>query len=158
VPSERDPLSARYDRAAQAAVTKAIRAGGGWVRVPVPRPGDKAIEWAARYLGVNILGGGDGSWAGKHGELAWMTAFRRACYWDDRIYLWARPAAYDGDERSARTRIRNPARSHALKLEWEPRRVRALVLRGRHVRVARLRVFSIRSASAYAARERPHHD
>src|SRR5258708_4255666 len=142
---ERDPLSARYDSAAERFIGRAIEAKGAWVQTTLQPPSPKLAAWAMRrgidvqrfaYVGSPKSGGAV--------ETAAQTAFRRACYWDDRIYLWDKSVGGGG-----KNRPRNPHRSQALKFRWGRRTVRG--------RIALARVFPVRSASSWAAKNRPHH-
>jgi hypothetical protein len=144
---ERDPLSVRYDPAARRFVGRVLGAwdggrNGGWVTTLVAAPSDRASAWA-RALGIDVLrirytGRGSGI------ETMYEAAFRRACYWDDRVYLWDK----HGGDWSARDRPVNPHRVAALEFEWGKRT-------GGY-RSARARAHSIRSASRYAARANPY--
>jgi hypothetical protein len=141
--AERDPLSARWDAAAARFVTRVLAAEGGWVETAVAEPGPKVLAWA-RLRGIDpgmITYAGRGSGI----ETANERAFRRAVYYDLRIYLWARPYAMGPDGQ-----VRNPERVAALKFRWGPRTARG--------RVARARSFPIASASRYANKNRPWHD
>src|SRR5580658_10003191 len=106
---ERDPLSVRYDPAARRFVGRVLGAwdggrNGGWVTTLVAAPSERAASWA-RALGIDVLrirytGRGSGI------ETMYEAAFRRACYWDDRVYLWDK----HGGDWSARDRPVNPHR------------------------------------------------
>lgn len=130
----RDPLSARYDAAASRVVSRAI-AAGGMIEVPVPPPTDKARAWAARR-GISLSGRAEMiSGVEKSGqpgnELAYQAAFRRALYYEDRIYLWDKGG---GRDVLTRRRMRNPARTHSLTFRWTQRRTAA-------GRIAQVQVF-----------------
>jgi hypothetical protein len=79
----RDPLSIRYDRAARDSVSRAITRRGLWLTLWVRDDADH------------------------------LAAFRRACYYDKRIYLWLQGG---GRDPLTGERLRNPGRSHALPL------------------------------------------
>jgi hypothetical protein len=144
---ERDPLSVRYDPAARRFVGRVLGAwdggrNGGWVTTLVAAPSERASAWA-RALGIDVLrirytGRGSGI------ETMYEAAFRKAVFFDRRIYLWARPYEEDGDGE----RVRNPDREAALEFRWGKRT-------GGY-RQARARAHSIRSASRYAARANPY--
>jgi hypothetical protein len=141
--AERDPLSARWDGAAGRFVTRVIAADGRWAETVVAPLGPRVTAWA---LGQGIDPGmifyaGRGSGI----ETASERAFRRAVYYDLRVYLWARPYAMGPDGQ-----VRNPERVVALKFRWGPRTARG--------RVARAQAWPIASASRYASRNRPWHD
>lgn len=130
----RDPLSARYDASASRVVDRAI-AAGGWIEVAVPAPTDKARAWAARR-GIALGARSDpATGVEKSGqpanELAYEAAFRRACYYEDRVYLWDKDG---GRDMLTRRRLRNPARTHSLAFKWTQRRTRG----GRIARVLAL--------------------
>jgi hypothetical protein len=144
--STRDPLSARYDVAAAKFVTRVLaawdgRRNGGWVETTVVPLSQRMTAWAvARGIDPGMIrytGRGSGI------ETLNEAAFRRAVYWDDRVYLWARPFEKVGGERA-----RNPARVAALEFEWGRRTVAG--------RVARARAHPIVSASRWAERGDPY--
>lgn len=146
--SERDPLSARYDQAAARFVSRVLAAwdgrarNGGWASTTVVEPSERVFRWALARgidpLMIRYTGRGSGI------ENMHEAAFRKACYWDERIYLWARPSSRDGDGE----RLRNPARVAALEFRWERRTAAG--------RIARARAHPVESASRYAAKNDPY--
>jgi hypothetical protein len=137
----RDPLSVRFDAAAGRFVTRAIEADGKWVETTVVPPSDRLMAWAAARdidpLRVRYTGRGSGI------ESQHEAAFRRACYYDIRIYLFARPGRMiDGAAE------RNPDRVAALEFKWARRTGLG--------RVARARTHPVKSASKWAARNDPY--
>lgn len=114
---ERDPLSPRYDKAAAGAVSKAIEAGGGGYVTTLADPSDRLVQWSIRR-GVDPLAliyvAPKGARARGLGavETEAQAAFRRACYYDPRIYL------------------RSASRSYRLVFRWGRR-----TARGREVRL-----------------------
>jgi hypothetical protein len=139
----RDPLSPRFDAAAGRFVSRAIAANGRPVRTAVARPSDRAV---GQLLGRGIdplLIRYTGRASGL--ETAYEAAFRRAVYWDVRVYLWARPTRYDDDGR-----VRNPERRVAVQFRWGRRSVAG--------RECEVRVWPVAAASRWADRNRPYRD
>src|SRR5258708_10593186 len=104
------PLAARCDSAAERFIGRAIEAKGAWVQTTLHPPSPKLAAWAMRrgidvqrfaYVGSPKSGGAV--------ETAAQTAFLRACYWDDRIYLWDKAVGGGG-----KNRPRKPHRPHPL--------------------------------------------
>ncbi len=144
---KRDELSPRFDAAAGRFVTRVLAAwdggrNGGWRDTLVAPPSRRFMAWALQRgtdpLRVIYTGRGSGI------ENQYEAAFRKAVFWDDRIYLWARPFEVDDDE----VRVRNPDRVAAIEFRWGKRT-------GGY-RVARARAHSIGSASRYAGRVDPY--
>ena len=142
---ERDPIAVRYDPCVGRQVGGPITAGGRWVEVTVPPPNQRIQAWARR-AGIDLeIIRYFGSRAGQSRvETAYQTAFRRACYYEPRIYLWDYPGREPGPQ------VPNPRRTHALELRWGRRTAGG--------RVALLRVHPLNSARRFARRERPYHD
>lgn len=136
---ERDPLSVRYDAAASRFVTRAVAANGRWVETTVAPPSQRVMAWALTRGIDPLLLQHTGPASGI--ESRHEAAFRRACYWDGRVYLWARPSAVD---RETGERVRNPDRVAALEFRWGRRTVAG--------RSAKVRVHPVRSKSGYQAR------
>ena len=146
--SERDPLSARYDTAAARFVSRVLAAwdgrarNGGWAETVIVPPSERVMAWAARRgidpLMIRYTGRGSGI------ENMHEAAFRKAVYWDERIYLWARPSERNGNGE----RARNPDRVAAIEFRWLRRTAAG--------RVARARAHPIESASRYAAKNDPY--
>ena len=147
MPYQRDPLSARYDAAAERFVTRVLaRWDGGrngrWTDTLVAQPSQRFLAWALARgtdpLRIIYTGRGSGI------ETVYQAAFRKAVYFDRRVYLWARPFEIGADGE----RVRNPERVAAVEFEW-----------GRRTggyRAARARAHSIRSASRWAERNDPY--
>jgi hypothetical protein len=144
---ERDPLSVRFDAAAGRFVTRVLAAwdggrNGGWVDTLVAPPSERLIAWALARdidaLRIRYTGRGSGI------ETMYEAAFRRAVFYDDRIYLWDK----HGGDWTARDRPQNPHRVAALEFTWGKRT-------GGYRR-ARARAHSVGSASRYAARANPY--
>jgi hypothetical protein len=137
MPYGRDPLSVRYDGAASKFVTRAVAAQGAWVETTVAPPSQRIIAWAvARGIDpfiVRYTGRGSGI------ENQHEAAFRRACYWDRRVYLWARPTRTGQDGQ----RARNPERVAALEFRWGRRTAAG--------RMAKVRTHPVGSRSGYQA-------
>ena len=130
---ERDPLSVRYDQAAERFAARAIAAKGGWVSTTLQPPGPKLAEWGLRHgIDVHMIRYTGSPKSAGVVETLYQAAFRRAVYYTPRIY------------------IRSGHRTHALKFRWGKRTALG--------RVAQARVFPVRPASDWAARNRPHHD
>jgi hypothetical protein len=138
---ERDPLSVRYDGAAGRFVSRCLEAKGQWVETTVAPPTARIVGWAmARGIDpfrIRYTGRGSGV------ENAHEAAFRRACYYDIRIYLWSRSEYGAGGQQ-----LRNPERVAALEFRWGRRIVTG--------RVARARVHSISHGSQHAAKNNPY--
>jgi hypothetical protein len=137
---QRDPLSVRFDAAAGKFVTRALEADGKWVETTVVPPSDRLLAWASARdldpLRIRYTGRGSGI------ETQHEAAFRRACYYDIRIYLWARPDRWEDG-----VHVRNPGRV-ALEFKWSRRTATG--------RVARARVHPVKSASRWAAKNDPY--
>jgi hypothetical protein len=144
---QRDPLSIRYDGAASRFVTRVLAAwdggrNGRWVETTVSQPSQRVIAWALA-LGIDpfivkYTGRGSGI------ENAHEAAFRRAVYYDLRVYLWDRSGHYGpGGEQ-----LRNPGRVAALEFRWGRRTAAG--------HECRARAHPVASASRYAARENPY--
>jgi hypothetical protein len=134
---QRDPLSPRFDAAAAKFVTRALAANGRWVETAVAPPTERLIRWALARgfdpLRIRYTGRGSGI------ESQYEAAFRRAVYWDHRVYLWARPSRrVDGQ------RVYNPERVCAVEFRWARRTSVG--------RVARIRVFRVDAATGQLAR------
>jgi hypothetical protein len=134
----RDPLSVRYDGAASRFVSRAVAADGKWVETTVAPPSQRIVGWAlARGIDPMMLrhtGPASGI------ENLHEAAFRRACYWDDRVYLWDK----HGGNWNRADRPRNPHRVAALEFRWGRRTVAG--------RMAKVRVHPIRAKSGYGAK------
>lgn len=113
----RDPLSVRFDTAADALVTRAIAARGGWVRTWVPSPRDAETDPGGL----------------THRE----RAFLQAVYYHRLIYMWGGGFDEDGE------RIRNPYRTHSIKREWGPVQARGRLLRVRAIRVGEASLYAL---------------
>jgi len=135
----RDPLSARFDAAAGKFVSRALAAEGGWVETTVAPPSPKLMGWALARGIDPLLIRHTGPASGI--ENNFEAAFRRACYWDSRIYLWARPHAAD---RESGQRVRNPDRVAALEFRWGRRTAAG--------RMCKVRVHPLRAKSGYGAK------
>ena len=148
MPYQRDPLSARYDAAAERFVTRVLGAwdgrarNGPWVETTLAPLTERAFRWALGKgidpLRIIYTGRGSGI------ENANEAAFRKAVYYDLRVYLWERP--YAEDETGAR--VRNTARLAALEFTWTRRTAAG--------RIARARAHPIASASRWAERNDPY--
>lgn len=147
MPPGRDPLSPRFDAAAGKFVTRVLAAwdggrNGGWVSTIVAPPSQRLMAWALERgvdpLRVIYTGRGSGI------ENTYEAAFRRAVFWDDRVYLWDK----HGGSWSAQDRPRNPVRVCAVEFRWGQRTG--------GWRTARARAHSIGSASRYGSRVNPY--
>jgi hypothetical protein len=138
---QRDPLSVRFDAAAARFVTRMLQSDGGWVETTVVPPSDRFVSWAlARDLDpllIRYTGRGSGIETGHE------AAFRRAVFYDIRIYLWARPWRVDEDGP-----VRNPERTAAVEFRWARRTAAG--------RIARARSHPVASASRWAAKNDPY--
>lgn len=112
----RDPLSVRYDRAADVLVQRAIAARGGWVTTWIPSP------------------------AGEETDVAGLThherAFLQAVYYHRLIYMWGSGFDSDGQRR------RNSERTHSIKRDWGRVQARGRVLRVRAIRVGEASLYA----------------
>jgi len=138
---QRDELSPRFDAAAGRFVTRALAADGKWVETAVAPPSERLVRWAVARgtdpLRIRYTGRGSGI------ESMYEAAFRRAVFFDRRVYLWARPSqVVDG------VRVRNPDRVVAVEFRWARRSSLG--------RVARIRTHPVESASRYASRNDPY--
>ena len=70
----RDPLSVRFDLPARRLVERAYERKGEWVYGFLPPPGPKARAWMASQ-GINPYE------RDRWGELRYIRAFKRACFW-----------------------------------------------------------------------------
>lgn len=78
-------------------------------------------------------------------ETAFEAAFRRAVFYDLRVYLWKRPPeTVDGE------RVRNPERVVAVEFRWRGRTAAG--------RVAEIRTWPVEAASRWADKNRPYRD
>jgi hypothetical protein len=138
----RDPLSARFDVAAGKFVTRIIAARGQWVATTVAPPSDRIMAWALARgidpLRLRHTGRASGI------ENMHEAAFRRAVYWDRRVYLWARPPLRD----SGGERVRNPDRVCAVVFRWRRRTAAG--------RVCEARAVPVDAASRWGERNNPY--
>jgi hypothetical protein len=138
----RDPLSVRYDPAAGRFVTRIIAARGGWVSTTVAPPSERIAAWAMSKgidpFRVRYTGRASGI------ENQHEAAFRRAVYWDIRVYLWARPPQTDSDGE----RARNPERVCAVIFRWRRRTAAG--------RVCEARAVPVDAASRWGERNNPY--
>jgi len=139
----RDPLSPRFDAAAARFVTRAIAAKGRPVTTAVARPSERIVgQLVARGADPLLL-----QYTGRASgiETAYEAAFRRAVFYDIRVYLWARPTrSVDGE------RVRNPERLVAVQFRWRGRTAQG--------RVAEIRTWPVEAASRWADKNRPYRD
>jgi len=140
---ERDPLSVRYDGAAARFITRVLAAWDGgrdgrWAQTAVAPPSERVTAWAMRRGIDPLMLRYTGQRSGV--ETLHEAAFRRACYHDMRVYLWALPSPH--------VQVRNPERLAALEFRWRGRTSAG--------RIAEARAHPVRSASRYAARNDPY--
>ena len=104
MPLRRDPLSEWFDDPAARLVQRAYASRGQWTGTYLSPPSPRARA-AAVILGIWDLGERD-----KWGEVRWVRAFKRAVYYQHRLY------GYSGDFRPGQPR----ASDHAgTSLEWQ---------------------------------------
>jgi hypothetical protein len=104
MPLSRDPLSRWFDPAAVRLLERAYRNPGQWTGTYLSPPSVRARA-AAGFLGIWDLAGRD-----KWGEVRWVRAYKRAVFYQHRLY------GYSGDFRPGQPR----ASDHAgTSLEWQ---------------------------------------
>lgn len=144
---ERDPLSIRYDGAAARFVTRVLAGwhgerDGAWAVTTIAPPSQRVTAWALALgidpLAVRYTGRGSGI------ENAHEAAFRRAVYYDIRVYLWDRSGHYGPGSQQ----LPNPARVAAVEFRWGRRTAAG--------HECRARAHPVRSASSYARRVNPY--
>jgi hypothetical protein len=100
---QRDPISVWFDPAARAFLERAYRAQGEWAGQYLAPPSPRALARLAAY-GINPYA------RDRWGEVRWVRAYKRAVYYQLRLYGTREGMSY-GRERVSKW----PARS----LEWQ---------------------------------------
>jgi hypothetical protein len=103
MPAERDPLSVQFDAAAVAFLRRGYANRGGWTGTYLGPPSPMWRAWAAA-AGIDLMA------RDRWGEVRWVRAFKRACFWNLKHY------GYAGELRPGQDRAAPHA---AVSMEWQ---------------------------------------
>lgn len=79
---DRDPVSVQFDDAARRLLQRAYANPGQWTGTYLARPNPVWRAWA-RYRGIDLES------RDRWGEVRWVRAFKRSCYWNLAWYGYA---------------------------------------------------------------------